>query len=100
MSWHKIPLDYEEELSGEKDKIAGIIHDVIDAYTEKRHSKGIAIFEGKEQNTHFIYFSPAAVKVPALVDLINIYSGLICKPPFKGSVHYLAGDLNYARYFL
>jgi hypothetical protein len=100
MSWHKIPLNYEEVLWGEKDKITGIIYDVIDAYSEGRHSKGIAIFEGKEKDIHFIYFSPASVKVPALVDLINIYSGLICRPPFKGSVHYLAGDINYARYFL
>ena len=100
MSWHKIPLNYEEVLWGEKDKITGIVNDVMDAYSERRHSKGIAIFEGKEQEKHFIYFSPASVKVPALVDLINIYSGLICQPPFKGSVHYLAGDVNYARFFL
>ncbi|MFZ0455657.1 MAG: hypothetical protein WCE54_20520 [Ignavibacteriaceae bacterium] len=100
MSWHKIDLDYEEVLWGEKDKITGIINDVMVAFSERRYSKGIAIFEGREREKHFIYFSPASVKVPALVDLINIYSGLICKPPFKGSVHYLAGDLNYARFFL
>lgn len=100
MSWHKIPLNYEEARRGEIDKIRRIFYDVIDAYSERRHSKGIAIFEGKEKDIHFIYFSPASVKVPALVDLINIYSGLICRPPFKGSVNYLAGDVNYARYFL
>ena len=100
MSWHKIPLGYEEVLWGEKDKITSIIHYVIDAYSERKYSNGVAIFEGKERDTHFIYFSPAAVKVPAFVDLINIYSGLICRPPFKGSVYYLAGDLNYARFFL
>ena len=100
MSWHKIPLNNEEVLCGEKDKLTRIIYDIIDAYSEIRYSKGIAIFEGKEKNKNFIYFSPASVKLPALVDLINIYSGLICRPPFKGSVYYLAGDMNYARYFL
>jgi hypothetical protein len=100
MSWHKIPLNNEEVLWGEKDKITGLIHDIVNAYSDRRYSKGVAIFEGKEKDSHFIYFSPASVKVPALVDLINIYSGLICRPPFRGSVYYIAGDINYARYFL
>ncbi len=100
MSWHKIPLNNEEVIKGEKDKLTRIFYDVLDSYVERRHLNGIAMFEGKERDNHFIYFSPASVKVPALVDLINIYSGLICRPPFKGSVYYLAGDVNYARYFL
>ena len=100
MSWHKIPLSCEEVKKGEIDKVTKIFYDVLNTYHEVRHSTGIVIFESKEQDKHYIYFSPASLKIPALVDLINIYQGLICKPPFKGTVYYLAGDVNYARYFL
>jgi hypothetical protein len=100
MSWHKIPINKNEAIKGETEKITAIFNDVINAYHQVRHINGIAIFEAMEDDSHYIYFSPASVKLPALVDLINIYSGLICKPPFRGSVHYLAGDVNYARFFL
>jgi hypothetical protein len=100
MSWHKIPLNQDEVIQGETEKITSIFNDVINSCHQIRHTNGIAIFEAKEDDSNYIYFSPASVKLPALVDLINIYSGLLCRPPFRGSVHYLAGDVNYARFFL
>jgi hypothetical protein len=100
MSWHKIPISKDEKARGEIEKITKIFYDILDAYHEIRHTKGMAIFEANEKENNYIYFSPASVKIPALADLINIYHGLICKPPFKGSVYYLGGDVNYARFFL
>jgi hypothetical protein len=100
MSWRKIHISHEEIEKGEMIKIAKIFYDILDAYHELRHLNGIVIFEKIEDDEHYIYFSPASIKIPALADLIKIYSGLICKAPFKGSVNYLAGDVDFAKYFL
>ncbi len=100
MDWHKILLTKEEIRGGELHKIIKLFYDIVKAYDKIRPAIGVVMFEAIEKDSHFIYFTPASVKLPAITDLINIYSGLICGPPFRGSVRYIAGDINFAIKFL
>jgi hypothetical protein len=100
MNWHKVLLSKEEVRRGELHKIIKIFYDILKAYDKVRSANGVAMFEAIEKDTHYIYFTPASLKLPAIEDLVNIYSGLICGPPFRGSVSYVAGDVNYAIQFL
>jgi hypothetical protein len=100
MEWRKIVLTRDEVRHGELHKIIKLFYDILEAYKDRRPTKGIAIFESLENDRHFIFFSPASAKIPAITDLINIYSGLFCKTPFRGTINYLAGDVDFARNFL
>ena len=99
MNWHKIMLTDEEVSNGEIHKIMKIFYDILNAFGANSII-GVVMFEVLEQGTHFLYFTPDSQNIPAIVDLINIYPGKTCGPPFKGNVRYIAGDAYFATKFL
>ena len=100
MKWYKISLSRDEVTHGELHKILKLFCDILHSFNNTNSLKSIVMLESISANEHLIYFSPSASNIPAIVDLINIYSGSICESPCEANLGYLAGDIEYAQNFL
>ncbi len=100
MKWYNISLSRDEVRHGELHKILKLFCDILESVNKTNYLKNIVMMKSIAGNEHLIYFSPSSSKISAIVDLINIYSGSICKSPRKSNITYLAGDIEYAQYFL